>query len=148
MQVPADVKVYLAQQTRFTGNAGPWLEHLTEDEGMTFEQAKQMLARWEMIPYWESPHGHMATLLKDQKEVHFAAFRRFRGKGYINAQRLQEFLQPILDKEVFLVTKLDSREDSRFIEHLGFEQLGVTIDGVRTYILNKIKYPEAKPCKN
>ena len=105
-----------------------------------------MLDGWELIPYIDSEHGHMATLLKRNKEVHFAGFRRFRKKGYINATRLAEFFQPILDKEVFLVTKLAEADSSSFIEHLGFEQLGVTMNGFRTFILNEIKYPEVKSC--
>jgi len=148
MQVPSDIKTYQARARNYTGDRGPWLEHLIEDEGLTHEQAVEMLSHWEIIPYIDSEHGHMATLLKRNKEVHLAAFRRFRKKGYINVARLAEFFQPILDKEVFLVTKLAGNESSTFIEHLGFEQLGVTMSGFRTFILNEIKYPEVKSCKN
>ena len=111
---------------------------------MTIAQAMSMLDDWELLPYIDEQHGHMATLLKKNKEVHIAAYRCFRKRGHVNARRLAEFFKPILDAEVFLVTKLAPGEESRFIEHLGFEPLGVTIDGVRTFILNEIKFPEAR----
>lgn len=148
MQPPSDVRIYLAQQARYAGPRGPWLEHLVEDEGLSYGDAIQALGRWETIPYVDSEQGHMATLLKDKKEVHFAAFRRYRRKGGVTPKRIASFLQPILDAEVFLVTKLSSGEDSRFIEHLGFMPLGVTIDGTRTFILNEIKYPRCNHAAN
>lgn len=140
------LKVKLPHQHVFSGPRGPWLEHLVSDEGMTLEQALQVLALFECIPYACEKHGHVATLIKRKKEVHFAAYRRFRKKVLISHARIAEFLQPILDKEHFLVTKLAKGEDSSFIERLGFQQLGSTIDGTRTYILNSIKYPGAKKC--
>ena len=148
MQVPSDIKTYQARARNYTGDRGPWLEHLVEDEGLTHAEAHALIAHFEIIPYLDNEHGHMATLLKCRKEVHLAVYRRFRKKGYINAARLAEFFQPILDKEVFLVTKLADNEPSAFIEHLGFEQLGVTMSGFRTFILNEIKYPEVKSCKH
>ena len=144
MRVPADVQTYNARKPRHAGVRGPWLEHLVEDEGMDIAQAMSALDSWELLPYIDEQHGHMATLLKKNKEVHIAAYRRFRKRGHVNARRIAEFFKPILDAEVFLVTKLAPSEDSRFIEHLGFETLGVTIDGVRTFILNEIKFPEAR----
>jgi len=144
VQIPSDVRTYRIRAAHYHGVQGPWLEHLIEDEGMSHEQARDVLAPWEALPYIDPEHGHMATLLKNKKEVHFAAYRRFRKKGYINAARLTEFLQPILDKEVFLVTKLADSEPSAFIEHLGFQALGVSMDGYRTFILNAIKYPEVR----
>ena len=143
MRVPADVQTYNARKPRYAGVRGPWLEHLVEDEGMNIAQAMSTLDNWELLPYIDEKHGHMATLLKKNKEVHIAGYRRFRKHGHVNGRRLAEFFKPILDAAVFLVTKLSGAEDSRFIEHLGFEQLGVTIDGVRTFILNKINFPEA-----
>lgn len=148
MRVPADVRTYQARANRYTGLRGPWLEHLVEDMGLTFEQATQALDGWELIPYIDDKHGHMATLIKRNKEVHFAGYRRFRGRSHINQRTLAKFLQPILDKEVFLVTKVFSGEDTRFITHLGFQPLGVTLDGnFQTFILNDIRYPRARPCK-
>ena len=148
MRVPADVQTYNTRKARYAGVRGPWLEHLVEDEGLTIAQAMSMLDDWELLPYIDEQHGHMATLLKKNKEVHIAGYRRFRKRGHVNARRIAEFFKPILDAEVFLVTKLAPSEDSRFIEHLGFEPLGVTIDGVRTFILNEIKFPEARPCRH
>ena len=144
MRVPADVQTYNARKPRYVGVRGPWLEHLVEDEGMDIAQAMSALDSWELLPYIDEKHGHMATLLKKNKEVHIAAYRCFRKHGHVTGRRLAEFFKPILDAEVFLVTKLAADEDSRFIEHLGFEPLGVTIDGVRTFILNEIKFPEAR----
>ena len=111
---------------------------------MTVSKAMSTLDGWELLPYIDEKHGHMATLLKKNKEVHIAAYRCFRKHGHVTGRRLAEFFKPILDAEVFLVTKLAPGEDSRFIEHLGFQPLGVTIDGVRTFILNEIKFPEAR----
>ena len=144
MRVPADVQTYNARKPRYSGVRGPWLEHLVEDEGVAVANAMHALDQWELLPYIDEKHGHMATLLKKNKEVHIAAYRCFRKHGHVTGRRLAEFFKPILDAEVFLVTKLAADEDSRFIEHLGFEPLGVTIDGVRTFILNEIKFPEAR----
>lgn len=147
MRVPADVQAYRARANHYVNARGPWLEHLVEDEGLTFEQALEALTGWEFLPYIDVRHGHIATLIKRNKEVHFAFYRKFRGRGLVNRKRLAEFLQPILDKEVFLVTKIAPGEDARFIAHLGFEELGVTITGITTYILNEIRYPGIARCK-
>ena len=148
MRVPADVQAYRARANLYVGDRGPWLEHLVEDEYIPAEQASEMLLDWECIPYVDPVHGHMATLIKKNKEVHFAAYRRFRHRSNITPKRLREFFQPILDKEVFLVTKVAKEEDARFIRHLGFQELGVTLDGkIQTYILNEIKYPRSSSCK-
>lgn len=149
MLIPADVQAYRARANLYSGDRGPWLEHLIEDEHVPAEQAHEMLSGWECIPYVDPEHGHMATLIKKNKEVHFAAYRRFRHRSHITPKRLREFFQPILDKEIFLVTKLVvGSDDARFITHLGFQELGVTLDGkIQTYILNEIRYPRSSPCK-
>lgn len=141
------IKSAIPHQHVFTGDRGPWLEHLTQDEGLSLDAAIQLLAPFECIPYVDQERGHMATLIKRNKEVHFAAYRRYRRKALATADRIAEFLQPILDKEVFLVTKLANDENASFIERLGFQRLGSTLDGTTTYILNKISYPGAKTCK-
>lgn len=142
MHTPSDIQIFQARAVLFMGPRGPWLEHLVQDEGLSFEDAARALVGWELIPYIDTLHGHMATLIKKNREVHLAVFRRFRGKGHINAARIREFFQPILDKEVFLVTKLAAKDDPRFILHFGFQELGVTIgDDITTYILNNIRYP-------
>lgn len=148
MFVPADVRCYNARANLYQGPRGPWLEHLVEDEGMTYEEAMAALADWECLPFTDPVHGHMATLIKRNREVHFAIYRRFRHKAQVTSRRIAEFLQPLLDKNIFLVTKVADGESSRFIEHLGFQELGTTMDGsVRTYILNAIKYPRTASCK-
>lgn len=148
MRVPADVQAYRARANLYSGDRGPWLEHLVEDERIPAEQAIEMLSNWECIPYIDPQYGHMATLIKQKKEVHFAIYRKFRHKAFVTRRRIAEFLQPILDKEIFLVTKVAKEEDARFITHLGFQELGVTLDGkIQTYILNEIKYPRSSPCK-
>lgn len=148
MFVPADVRCYNARATRYTGPRGPWLEHLVEDEGMTYEEAMNALKDWECIPFTDPVNGHMATLIKRNREVHFAIYRRFRRKAQVTAHRIAEFLQPILDKNIFLVTKVGKDDSVKFIERLGFQELGTTMDGsVRTYILNTIKYPRTASCR-
>jgi hypothetical protein len=140
MQVPADIRTYQARAPRYTGTRGPWLEHLVEDENLSYEEAMAALNDWQLIPYIDPEHGHMATLLKRNKEVHFAIFRKYRHKGHVNMRRIREFLEPILNEEIFLVTKVGRDEDARFIERLGFQQLGSTIDGsIQTYILNELR---------
>jgi len=143
MQIPSDIRTYQARSASYTGDRGPWLEHMIEDCGCTREEAMGYLAPYEAIPYIDGKRGHMATLIKRNKEVHFAIYRRFRHRSNVTVLRIRGFLQPILDKEHFLVTKVAPDEDDRFIRHLGFEQLGVTIEGMRTFILNEIKYPRA-----
>ena len=140
----SDALKYGQRAKHYEGPMGPWLEHLVEDEAMTLGMARETLIYWEALPFIDPEHGHMATLIKRNKEVHFAAFRRFRRKGYITSKRISSFLRPILNKEVFLVTKVASDESSTFIERLGFEEIGLTMDGVRTFILNRIRHTGAK----
>lgn len=109
------------------------------------EVAFEMLAPWEMLPVMDEKRGHMATIIKRNKEIHLAVFRRFRNRAQVSVRRLTEILKPMLDKEVFLVTKVGKDEDSRFLERLGFEPLGVTMDGlIRTFILNEIRMPRTR----
>lgn len=124
---------------------GPWIEHLMEDEGMTYPQAAEYLARYECIPYVENGE-HMATLLKLNAEVHFAAYRRYRHKAYISARRLRAFLLPILDAQGFLTTKLGPGDDERFIRKLGFEQIGTSTSGQRIYMITEIKCIRSQAC--
>ncbi len=137
----ADLARYKIEQHYRTGPDGPWIEHLMDDEGFSHAQAREAMLGWEKIPYIDAEHGHMATLIKKGREVHFAIFKRFRKSGYVTNERIKEFLKPILDDNVFLITKIDRPEDSRFIEWLGFEPLSVAPDGIQCYILNNIKYP-------
>ena len=142
MQTPSDVRCYQARNNLYRGSRGPWLEHLVEDEGLTYEEAMEALKDWEIIPYIDEKRGHMATLIKRNREVHFAIYRRHRARGNVTTKRIKDFLQPLLEKNVFLVTKVGKDESARFIERLGFQELGATMDGsVRTYILNEIKWP-------
>lgn len=115
----------------------PWIEHLMQDEGLSYPDVRRMLEGWEPIPYVEGGI-HMATLIKRNAEVHFAAFKQYRGKGYITRTRLRRFLQPILDAEGFLVTKLSPRESDVFVRRLGFAKIGESASH-RIYMLNEIK---------
>lgn len=144
MQPSGDVLKYIHRSKHYVGPMGPWFEHLIEDEGLDLAEARNTLKDWQAFPFIDPKYGHMATLIKRNKEVHFAAYRRYRQKAQVTSRRIAAFLQPLLDKEIFLVTKLSSDEDSRFIEHLGFEELGATMGGIRTFILNTIRYPGVK----
>lgn len=144
MQLTGDALRYSQMAKHYESPLGPWFEHLVEDEGLSLGDARSTLLGWQAIPYVDPKRGHMATLIKRNKEVHFAIFRRHRRRAQVTSDRITAFLQPILDKEVFLVTKVAPGEDTRFIEHLGFEELGVTMGGVRTFILNSIRYPGVK----
>lgn len=115
----------------------PWIEHLMQDEGLSYRDAVAMLEGWECLPYVEDGE-HMATLIKRGAEVHFAAFHQYRGRGYINRTRLRRFLQPILDQEGFLTTKLSPDEPDVFIRRLGFAEIGRS-ESHRIYMLNEIK---------
>lgn len=143
MRVPADVRTYQARANLYQGDRGPWLEHMVEDCGCTLEEASMLLADYEMIPVIDEARGHMATIIKRNKEIHLAVYRKFRHKNQVTRAKLAQYLQPLLDKNFFLVTKVAAEDDTRFIERLGFERLGSTMDGVKTYILNEIKYPRA-----
>lgn len=145
MQAPSDIQLGFKRSSLYRGDRGPWIEHLMEDEGMTYPEAMLALEPWECIPYIDAKRGHMATMIKLNREVHFAIYRKYRNTGQVTSRRIAEFLKPVLDKNVFLVTKVAAGEDHRFIERLGFEELGVTMDGmIRTYILNEIKMPRTK----
>lgn len=118
---------------------GPWIEHLMQDEGLSYPDAAKQLEGYDVIPFVENGE-HMATLLKKNAEVHFAAYRQYRGRGKINVRRLRTFLLPILDAEGFLVTKIGRDEDDTFVRRLGFGQIGETPTGMRIYMLNEIKF--------
>jgi hypothetical protein len=117
---------------------GPWIEHLMEDEGLSYPDASKMLEGYESIPFIENGE-HMATLIKQNAEVHFAIYRQYRNKGNISARRLRAFLLPILEAEGFLMTKISGEEDDRFVRKLGFQQIGKSSCGKRIYMLNEIK---------
>lgn len=144
MQLAGDSLKYLERARHYVGPMGPWFEHLVEDEGLSLGAARDVLMGWQALPFTDPQHGHMATLIKRNKEVHFAIFRKHRRRAQVTSERIASFLQPLLDKENFLVTKVAPDEDARFIERLGFEELGVTMGGVRTFILNSIRYPGVK----
>jgi hypothetical protein len=117
---------------------GPWMEHLTCDEGLTRQQAEEMLVGWELIPC-EFDGRHMATLIKKNAEVHFAIYKEYQ-KRYMTARRLRAFLLPILESEGFLVTKLGKDDKTeRFITRLGFVEMGSDSAGTRTFMLTDIK---------
>jgi hypothetical protein len=119
---------------------GPWIEHLMQEEGLSYPQACDYLDGFEFLPFVEDGE-HMATLAKKGAEVHFAIYKQHRGK--ITRRRLRSFFQPILAKEGFLVTKLTQSEPDSFIRRLGFEQIG-TSPSHRIYMLNDIALLERK----
>ena len=122
--------------------AMPWIEHLMQDEGLSYVDARALLDGYELIPYVENGE-HMATLLKKNAEVHFAGFKQYRGKGHITARRLKSFFLPILEREGFLTTKLAKDEPSRFIERLGFVKIGSSVSH-DIYMLTELKVLEKK----
>lgn len=124
---------------------GPWIEHLTCDEHLTRQQAEEMLEGWELHPCVFDGR-HMATLIKKNAEVHFAIYKQYQ-KRYMTARRLRAFLLPILESEGFLVTKLgvEDMATARFIERLGFVEMGSDSAGTKTYMLTDIK-PLERSC--
>lgn len=116
--------------------AMPWIEHLMQDEGLSYRDARRMLDGYEAIPYVEDGE-HKATLIKKNAEVHFAFFKKYRGKGVVTRTRLKAFFKPILDKEGFLTTKLAEGEPDSFIKRLGFSEIGKTASH-RIFIINSI----------
>ena len=115
----------------------PWIEHLMQDEGLSYRDARLQVEGWEPIPYVEDG-VHMATLIKRGAEVHFSIFRQYRHRGYVTRARLRAFLLPILEAEGFLVTKLARGEPDGFIRRLGFAPIGESASH-RIYMLNEIK---------
>ena len=143
MRTPADVRIYQARANLYQGDRGPWLEHMVEDCNCTIDEAAQLLADYEMIPVIDATRGHMATIIKRNAEIHLAIFRKFRHKNQVTVEKLKQYMQPLLDKGGFLVTKIEAGADPRFIERLGFVKMGSTMDGVTSYILTEIEYPRA-----
>ena len=140
----AEMQRYNVEKHRRSGSLGPWIEHLLDDEGLSYEQAKLLLSNWEPIPIIDAKRGHMGTIIKKNREIHLAIYKRFRRRGQVTSRRIAEILQPMLDSNVFLVTKIDKIEDADFIERLGFQEIGVDQAGSKCYILNAIKYPEVR----
>lgn len=120
--------------------AMPWIEHLTQDEGLTYAQARALLDGYEAIPCVMDGE-HIATLLKKNAEVHVAGFKQYRGKGRITRRCLREFLLPILAAEGFLTTKLANDEPDDFVTRLGFVLIGQS-PSHRIYMLTKIRLLE------
>lgn len=127
-----------------TGPFGPWIEHLTQDGGLDMGSARKLLEGYEAIQIRNEVGEHMATLIKMNKEVHLAIYRKWRGKNQVTRNRIHSILGPILQSEQFLVTKCEDGDDDRFVRHLGFQPMGRTMEGIRTYILTEIKYPQRK----
>lgn len=115
----------------------PWIEHLMQDEKLSYAQARAYLEGWEAHPFVDEHGKHLATLIKKGAEVHFAAFRQYRGKGGITRKRLRQFFAPLLEQEGFLVTKLAPGEPDAFIRRLGFGLIGESVSH-RIYMLNDI----------
>lgn len=120
---------------------GPWIEHLMQDEGLSYPQACDYLDGYEFIPYVENDE-HMASLAKKGAEVHFAIYKQYRGR-HISRRRLKQFFLPILQKEGFLVTKLAKNEPEDFIVRLGFGQIGES-PSHRIYMINDITLLEKR----
>lgn len=135
-----ELAYYREMQAHYRGDAGPWLEHLVEDEGLEMGEARALLSQYDLLPYVDRKLGHTSTLIKRGKEVHFCIFRRYRNTAHVSSRRIKEFLAPILKREGFLTTKVTGDESASFIERLGFEPFGGIIGtDVRIYILNKIR---------
>ena len=139
MLAPADIRTYQARITYYSGDAGPWYEHLVEDEGLTLAEARDVISNFELYPCVVEGVGHVATIIKRNKEIHIAIYRRFRGKNHVTRAWLRRMLEPMMQKECVLCTKFGPGEDSSFAERVGFEQVGVTIDGVRTFLMTRFR---------
>jgi len=146
MQIPSDIRAYQARCPSYVGPRGPWLEHLVEDAGMSYEEAMETLSHYEALPVTRADGVHIGTILKRNKEVHFCFFREHRSHRNMTRDILDRHLLPVLKSNGFLVTKVASEEaeGERFVKKLGFEFLGSTIDGFKTFIMNKIRYPGQK----
>ena len=118
-----------------------WIEHLMQDEGLSYPQARELLEGYEAIQYVENGE-HLATLIKKNAEVHFAGFKQYRGKGFVTRRRLREFLLPILEKEGFLITKIGANDSDKFITRIGFVEIGKSQAGQRIFMLTSIRYLE------
>ena len=114
-----------------------------QDEHLSYDAAREQLNGYEAIPYVEDGE-HKATLLKQNAEVHFAIYKKYRGVGQVTRRRIREFLLPILEKEGFLVTKLGTRDSDVFIKKLGFKQIGTSSGGQRIYMLTEIRFLEKR----
>jgi hypothetical protein len=146
MQIPSDIRTYQARRAAYTGPRGPWLEYMVEDVDMSIEEAVDMLGPYELIPVKDGAGQHIGTVLKRNKEVHFAFYRKYRMRRLITRELIDTYLAPMLRKNGYLVTKVadDEHESERFIVKLGFELIGSTMGGFRTFILNEIRYPGQK----
>ena len=102
---------------------------MVEDCGCSLDEAVELLTPYEVIPYIDPearPHGDA-----DQAEQGgaFCGVPAVSSQSACHIRPIKEFLQPILDKEKFLVTKVADDEADAFITHLGFEPLGTTMQG-------------------
>lgn len=102
--------------------AGPVLQDMQEELGVSTYDLANALHEWEAVP------GHIdgvqvAAIIKKGTEVHFAIDHEYRGKT-INRRRVREFLAPLLDEMGYLTTKLlhKYKGQQRFIERIGFKK--------------------------
>lgn len=124
--------------------AMPWIEHLMEDEGLSYPAARRLFDQYpEAIPV-VIEGVHVGTFIKNNAEIHFALFKEFRGHRIVSRKNLRAYLKPMLDKECFLTTKLGEKDDDSFIRRLGFNQIGTSSSGQRIYMLLEIPLLEKK----
>lgn len=102
--------------------AEPILLDIQEESGLSRYDILNALHDWEAVPGYIDG-VQVAAILKKGTEVHFAIDKQHRGKT-INRRRTREFLQPLLNEEGFLTTKLlhDRKGQQRFIERIGFKK--------------------------
>lgn len=82
---------------------------------------------WEFVPYLRGGDP-VAIAALDGREIHFAIAPEWRGRLMTEA-RIREFLQPLLERKDFLVTRVPRDIDDhdslvQFVERIGFERTG------------------------
>lgn len=102
--------------------AGPVLDDIQEDTGLSRYDIMNALHDWDAIPGCIDG-VQVAAIIKKGTEVHFAIEKAYRKKT-ICRHRAREFLAPLMEEYGYITTKLlhKYKGQQRFIERIGFKK--------------------------
>lgn len=97
-----------------------------------------LLFDWEVVPAFVEGQ-HAATAIIKGTEIHFGLVPEFRNR--VTRGRIRAFLQPLLDRQGFLTTRVALEEPTkqRFVERVGFKPTW-SDDRFKFYLLGELPW--------
>ena len=101
---------------------------------------------WEIIPGYVNK-VHVATAILKGNEIHFGIKKEHR-KRLIQRKRTREYLKPLLDRKVFLTTRivLQDQHKQKFVERIGFKKTWAD-DLFNYYMMTKLPFEKENNAK-